>query len=203
MKKAKEITAFLLVLLIFVGVAWGIDKVYNESRTPQIKWQVIDSTTSADNEVTDLAVDERTYTTVVAAIAAASSTSDGDGEISIYPIPDGWNAIRLRCIGVADNGTVTYQIYLGTLALRGTDCELVNAGQLAFVIGTQVSTTSTYELADAVTVTPYCWPKSWGYATNPDTELVAEASIDLLGADILIAVPTTASCDAKLLGKGF
>lgn len=289
MRRVKEISIVIVILLVLaVGVCHGTDKVYSEMRTPQNKWQIIDATTSADNEVSDLAVTERTYTTIVAAIAAAASPSDGDGEISIFPIPDGWNGIRLRAIGITADGTATYQIYLGTLALRGTDCEMVNAGQLAWVVGTQtsiydqitftsggtyvpkpgdivtgnssgktavvVSTTRLggtwvggnasgtityrsasgtftssetvkiidsqgvtradvlthaasdlvdFELADAVTVTAYCWTKSWGYASNPDTELVAEASLDLMGADVLIAVCTTASADCKLLGKGF
>lgn len=283
MRKAK----ILIVIILLATKAYGIDKVYNETRTPQNKWQIIDETTSADNEATDLAGTERTYTTIVAAIAAASSASDGDGEISIFPIPDGWNGIRLRAAGITADGTVTHQIYLGTLGLRGTDCEMVNAGQLAWTIGTQtsiydqitftsggvyvpragdtvtgnssgetavvVSTTLSsgswagsdaagtityksasgaftsgetvkiidsrgethldvlthaasdlidFELADAVTVTPYCWTKSWGYA-SPGSNLAAEASIDLMGADLLIAVPTTASADCKLLGKGF
>lgn len=195
----KRLAISVLIILSLVSACWAVDRVYSETRTPQDKWQVIDTTSSAGTEPTDLAVTERTYTTVLTAIAAAAS---GDDEIAVFPIQGGWNAIRLRCIGITDNGTITYQIYLGTLANRGTDCELVKAGQLAFVIGTQVSVTSTYEMADAVTVTSYCWPKSWGVA-SPGAELVAEATIDLIGADVLIAVPTVASCDAKLLGKGF
>jgi len=197
----KRVIVALVLIGLLAGVAWAIDLVHSETRTPQAKWQVVDTTTSADAEATDLAVTERTYATVVAAIAAATA-GVGDGEISIYRIPDGFNAARFRCIGITGDGTATYQIYFGTLAVRGTDCELAKAGQLAFVIGTQASITSGYELADAVTVTSYCWPVSWGSA-SPSGNLVAEASIDLLGADILIAVPTTASANCKLLIKGF
>lgn len=214
MRRAKEISIIILILLAFVTVVWGIDGIYHyntysemvepgQLHTAKNTWVVIDATTSSGDEPNDLAVDERTYATVSAA------AEGGDDEISIYGdsaaeriVMSSWNAVRFRCIGITDNGTATYQIYLGTLGIGGTDCELVKAGQLAFVVGTQVSTTSTYELADAVTVTAYCWSKSWGYS-NPGSELVAEAKIDLMGADIIVAVPTTASADCKLIAKGY
>lgn len=167
----------------------------------QVAWNTIDATTAAGTEPQDLAVTERTYLTVVAAIAAASS-GDGDEEISYARLPPTWNALRFRAIGVTADGTATYQIYLGTLA-GGTDCELAKAGQLAFVIGTQASITSTYELADAVTVTAYDWAKSWGSAGTADSERTAEAAIDIMGADLIVVVPTTASADCKLLVKGY
>lgn len=198
-KNYRIAAAAILAILILVGAAWSIDLVYNESRTAQVSWKVVETVTSAGTEPTDLAVTERTYTTILAAIAAAA---DGDDEIEIFSVPDGWNIMRFRCIGITENGTVTHQIYLGTLASRGTNCEMVKAGQLAWVIGTQASTTSTYEMADAVTVTPYCWPKPW-VSSNPGSNLVAEAAIDLMGADIVIVVTTAASCNAKLLGKGY
>jgi len=164
----------------------------------QVAWNTIDATTSAGTEPTDLAVTERTYVTVVAAIAADAS---GDGEISYARIPPTWNALRFRAIGITENGTATYQIYLGTLA-AGTDCELAKAGQLAFVIGTQASITSGYELADAVTVTAADWAKSWGSA-SPGSDQCAEAAIDIMGADLVMVVPTTASADCKLIVKGY
>jgi len=119
----------------------------------QVAWQVLDTTSSSGTEPTDPAVDERTYDTLTTAITTASS---GDDEISYAHIPPTWNGLRFRCIGITNNGTTTYQIYLGTLA-GGTDCILVNAGQLAFTVGQQVSDTSTYELADAVTITAKDW----------------------------------------------
>lgn len=197
----KRLIVVLVLIGLLTGVCWAINLVHSETRTPQIKWQIIDTTTSAGAETTDLAVDERTYATVVAAMAAATA-GVADGEISIYRIPDSHNAGRFRCGGIAADGTATYQIYLGTLALRGTDCDLVNAGQLAFVVGTQESSIADCNLADAVTVTQYCWPKSWGSA-SPGSELVAEASLDFMGADILIIVPTTASANSWLFMKGF
>ncbi len=124
--------------------------------TDRSGWRVVDETTSADNEATDLGVTERTYQAVkIAILAEAATPSDGDGEISILDIPNSWNAIHFRGLGITDGGTVTYQVYLGTLGDGNRDvdvttaqitagiapfnCTLVNAGQLAFTIGTQES----------------------------------------------------------------
>lgn len=214
MRRAKEISVVILVLLGLVAVAWGIDAVYTankagsivqpgQAHTAQSAWAIVDATTSDGKEPNDLLVDERTYAAVVAAVAAAASTTDGDIEISVYAIPTWINAGRFRSGGVVDNDTATYQIYLGTLGPGGTDCDLANAGQLVFTMGTQESSIADCNLADAVTVTPYCWPKSWGYATNADADLVAEATLDLMGADILVAVPTETSTDCWLFMKGF
>lgn len=111
--------------------------------TERNKWVIADETTSSGTEPTDLAVTERTYQLVKAAITAASS---GDDEISVFGIPRGWNAIRFKGIGITDDGTYTNQIYLGTLGdgnkdadSTGEDTELVYAAQLAWVIGTQSS----------------------------------------------------------------
>ena len=95
----------LLIAVLFVSILYAIEPVYLYDRngthvnpgqlhTGKNTWVVIDATTSADNEVTNLAADERTYATVVAAIAAASSTSDGNGEISIYGES---NNVELEC----------------------------------------------------------------------------------------------------------
>jgi hypothetical protein len=174
--------------------------------TERYTWQVLDTTSSTGDEPTDLAVGERTYQGVKTAIAAAVG---GDGEISVFDIPRGWNGIRLRAIGITNNGTATYSIYSGTLGktdASGTanDCELKYVGSFAFVIGTQASTTATYELADQLVVTSSYWP-SGVTVVNPgtETERVAEAAFDLLGDDILVLVATTASADCKLLGKGY
>ena len=174
--------------------------------TPRNTWVVIDTTSSTGDEPLDLTVTGRTYTTVKAAIVAALN---GDDEISILDIPRDWNAVRLRAIGITDDGTATYQIYLGTLGDGNRDvdstsanCELAYLGQFAFVIGTQASTTSTYEMADTLTITPSDWSEIPA-AKSPTGNRVAEGIVDLLGADLLIAVPTTATADCKLLGKGY
>ena len=216
MRKVKELSVIILILLVLASACWAVDAMFTYTKNRQVvqpgqihtahnTWVDIDATTSTGTEPTDLAVTERTYTTVVAAIAAASS---GDEEISIYgddaaeiKIMESWNAVRFRCIGITDGGSITYQIYLGTLN-GGTDCELAKAGQLVFTIGTQASITSTYELADTVAVTPYDWPRSWGYA-SPVGNQVCEAVIDFIGADLIVAVCTSANCDTKLLAKGY
>ena len=206
----KKIVTVLISLVLLVGICWAIDQTYLYDKegahvdpgalhTVRNAWVVVDSTTSDGTEPTDPNVSERTYTAIAAAIAAAQN---GDDEISIYSIPRGGNAGRFRCIGITDGANVVYEIYLGTLGQGGTDCELAKAGQLDFTIGTQASTTSGYEFADAVTVTAYCWPKSWTTKT-PGNELVAETAIDFMGADCMVVVATTAACDCKLLLKVF
>ena len=82
------------------------------------------------------------------------------------------------------------------------DTNLTNLGELAFVIGTQVSTTSTYEMADAVTVTAKDSADSWVSAGAGGTNRTAEATIDLHGSNVLVIVPTTCSADSRLLIKG-
>ncbi|GAG12617.1 unnamed protein product, partial [marine sediment metagenome] len=169
-------------------------------------WTVIDTTSSTGDEPTDLTVTERTYQTAKAAQIAAVG---GDGEISIFDIPRGWNSIRLRAIGITNDGTYTVQVYAGTLGdgnrdadSTAADCELAYIGQFAFVVGTQVSTTSTYEIADTVVFTTSDWIKTVT-PVSPTGNRVAEVMLDLAGADVVVIVPTVASADAKLIGKGF
>ncbi len=191
----------LKLLLVFLAVfcfAFSWAHTRSQLQTVQNKWIVVDTTTSAGNGPLDLAVNEMTYLTVVDAIIADSCD---DGDISIYLIPQSYNSGRFRCLGISDNNAITYQIYLGTLD-EGTDCELVKAGQLAFTIGTQVSTHTGYEFADAVTVTEYSWVKSWG-SSSPGGDDVAEAALDLMGADLLVVAATTSDCNCMLLIKGF
>ncbi len=189
----KKIIAIVVILLL-VAVCYAADQVRSESHTVQNRWVVVDSTSTAGDEPNDLTVSERTY------LSYDDAAEGGDAEISIYKISTAMNTGRFRCIGYSEEN-VTHQIYLGTLG-GGTNCELVKAGQLAWAVGTQVSTTTDYEMADAVTVTSYCWTKSWSSST-PGSELVAEATIDLMGADILVIVPTVSDCNSRLLFKGF
>ncbi len=210
MKKLTIPFLCVAAFLWFIGIAYARITYYpsgdaeglgqgNTLMSSQIAWNVLDSTTAADNEVTDLGATERTYLTVLAAIAAASSSSDGDGEITITRIPPTWNAIRFRNIAKT-GGSITQQIYLGTLG-NGTDCEFAKAGQLVWTTGAQASTVTDYLLADEVAVTAYCWNKSWG-SQSPVSDLVAEATIDVLGADLVMVVTTVTNVDCKLLGKG-
>lgn len=216
MRKVKQISTIILILLIVATVAWGIDQIYTTNRhgvivdpgqlhTAKKAWVVIDAHESDSTEPTALGNTEKTYLTVVAAIAAASS---GDEEISIYGddqaerlVMSGWNTVKFRCIGTTNGGVITYQIYFGTLEPGDTDCELVKVGQLAFVIGQQASITTDYEMADTLVVTPYCWSKSWGTA-SPVADLCAEARIDMMEANIIVALCSSANCDAKLIATG-
>lgn len=214
MQRIKKLSIILIVFLAAVTACWAIEGIYHynisgdkvqpgQIHTTQSNWVQIDSTSSTGDEPNDLAVGERTYATVAAA------AEGGDDEISIYGDAateideiDGWNAVRFRCIGITNNQSVTYQIYVGAMEPGDTDCNLAKVGQLAFTVGQQVSSTSTYELADAVTITTADWPKSWSSA-NPGSDQVAEASIDLMGANLIVAVPTVAGCDCQLLAKGY
>lgn len=179
-----------------------------ESHTTRDPWEIFggEGVLATGAEPTDLGVTERTYLTVLAAIAADSS---GDGKIRVQLLHEnpGWDRLKFRATGVTDNGTSTWQIYAGTLGrapVEGvTDCVLVKIGQLAFVVGTQASLTSGYELADAVTVTEgFSAPNAWSTA-SPGSEGVAETEIDLRGADVVIAVPTVITNDAQLLVSGY
>jgi hypothetical protein len=92
-------------------------------------------------------------------------------------------------------------LYTGTLG-RGSNCDLSYIGTLAFTVGTQVSTYSTYKFADQVTVTEGGTTADWISESAADNR-VAEASIDLQGDDTIIVVPIqgSLSADAKLLVK--
>jgi hypothetical protein len=214
MKKLVIVVSLLLACVVYAQLQPVIQYDTSAQRvdpgqlhTTKRAWVTLDSTSSAGTEPTDLAVTERTYATVVAAIATAAN---GDDEISIYGDDDGerreissWNGVRFRCIGTTNDGTATYEVDAGTLTIGGTDCNLAYMGQLAFTIGTQTSTTATYELADTLTAPSASdWTSSWTSVT-PTGNRVAEAKIDLQGADLLVLVPTTASADCQLLGKGF
>jgi len=184
-----------ILTLLIVCVFFIFGATYTVTQTEQTEWQVIDTTTSAGDEPNDLAVGERTYTTVSAA------AEGGDEEISIFNVPEGANSARLRVIGATNNQSVTYQIYIGTKAAQW-NCDLAKVCQLAFTVGQQASYINGYEYADTVTVTEYCLVKDVG-SSSPGSDLVAEVAFDLMGADIIVAVPTTADCNCKLLFKGY
>ncbi len=210
----KFFIGLICVLMIFaIGASRTLQQ--NKLVTHREVWRVGETCTSAGAEATALAVNERTFQTVLAVIAAATDRSTADGEIEWFIVPNGWNSARFTAIGITDNGTYTVDVFSGTLGggikvtdnlaqanAKLDDCNLTHIGTLAFVIGTQVSTASTYELADAVTVTTKDATTSWTSASNAADD-TAEAKIDLQGADVLIFVPTTCSADSKLLIKGY
>jgi hypothetical protein len=168
---------------------------------------VLDSTTSTGTEPTALAVGERTLLTVEAAIEAASS---GDDEISICrdivatrAITKA-NVLKLRVLGSgSDSDDIVYELYTGTLG-NDNDCSLVHLGTLTCILGTQVSHLTGYNFCDSISYTPtrtgdIYIERSPGSTSNE----VAELYIDLEGADTIVALCSTADCDAKLIGKFF
>ena len=176
--------------------------------TARNTWRAIATVASAGDEATDLGADELTYQDVVTAIAAAA---DGDEKICIYDIPRDWNAIRLRAAGITNDGTAQYEIYLGTLgdgnkhsASTTADCDLNYVGQLAFIIGTQQTSVvgTTYELADACTTTTGQWEATIT-TISPGGNRVAGVTVDLLGADVIVIVPTAGNANHALLAKGY
>ena len=211
--KKSVLVIFVTFFVLLLGAARTAQRY--QLVTHQDIWRVAEACTSADAEATALAVGERTFQTVLAAIAAATDRSTGDGEIEWYITPDSWNSIRFTAIGITDNGTYTVDVFTGSLssAVKSTDslaeanaklddCNLTHIGTLAFVIGTQASTTSGYEMADAVTVTTKDATTSWTSASNAADD-TAEAVIDIQGANVIIFVPTTCTANSKLLITGY
>lgn len=206
----KKILLIGLIAVCLLLPAWAARHAYSPSApaegvgqgyalmSSQIVWQVLDTTTSSGTEPTSLGVAERTYKTVVAAVVAASS---GDEEISYTKIPPTWNGIRIRCIGITENADVAYDVHAGTLG-NEDDCELALLGTLTYIIGTQASTTSGYEMADTLTVTAGDWTATAG-ATSPTGDGLADYAMNLLGADFIVVVPVTVDVDCKLLIKGY
>lgn len=212
----KKRYVFLAMVLLVVTLGAVRTAQQNKLVTHQEIWRVAETCTSADAIPTALAVGERTFQTVLAAIAAQVNRSTGDGEIEWYIIPKMWNSVRFTAIGIANDGTYTVDIFSGTLGggikesdnlpqanAKLDDCNLTHIGTLAFIIGLQVSTTSGYEMAQSVTVTTKDATTSWTSAGTVDADDTAEAAIDLQGADVLVFVPTACSADSKLLIKGY
>lgn len=179
-------------------------------------WEAVGLVLAAGDDPVDLTVARRTYQTAKAAQTAALN---GDEKITIFDLPREVNGLRFRCRGVTEDAAVTWQIYAGTLGdgFRdgdGTtqDCDLAYLGQLEFVIGAQVATDALL-IADTLTITESDWGKRWGYSINggstrppntiTNTNRISEGWIDLMGADVIVAVPTTIGTNATLVLKGF
>ncbi len=208
MKKFKWISIIVLTAMLAGVFAWPpIEKaaayytsvVASEQATVYGAWQVVGTFASSGGAATDLAVGERTYLTILAAIAADSSN---DGQIVVYSVPFGANAMRFRNIGLAAAGDHVYQVYTGAKG-GASDCAFVKRGTLTFKTGSQASTTASYEYADLLTVSNTSASSSAWTVANPGdgSELVAEAFIDLQGDDMIVIVPTTLDDNSKLLGK--
>lgn len=204
----KRLILIVVLACALAGMVFAFEGVYSVDRrgstvdpgqlhTPHNRYVVIATTVNAGDEPNALAVGERTY---LLALAAAEG---GDSKIEVYPtsgtLAGGDNRVQFWCIGITDGANIIYDIHAGTLG-KGTDCELEYMGELDFTIGTQASTTATYEMADAVTVTPSDSVLGWS-SVSPGGNRVAAGRIDLDGKDFVIVVPTTVGCNAKLLAK--
>ena len=202
---------------LIIGIVLGIAVVFctaamraqlgSELCTPNFPFAIAATWTLAGTEPTALAVGERTYKTIVAAIAAAAEDA-GDEEIEIYTLPYGTNAIRIRCVGVtANTGVTTFDVLSGTYNTGIEDCAMTLRGTLTFTMGTQVSAYSTYECGDILTLTASsdaASTSSWTIA-NPATgsETVAEALLDMQGDDRVVLVPTATNQNAYVLIKPY
>jgi len=216
----KKLTAIVIVLL-FVGICYAqmtpvviYDRYRKEfdpgaQQTYSNVWASVASNSSSGDEPANLGTASRTYSVVRSLIGANAS---GTGEIKLASITPRDNRCRFRCLGNADNASVVYQLYIGTLGnakhsweaglSSGTDCILAYAGQLTWTIGLQSSTESNYNVADTIAVTSSDWAMGW-ITVSPGSDRVAEAYIDFMGADTLVMIPTTLGCDAQLIMKGF
>lgn len=105
----------------------------NALHTIQSGWIIVETENSGDTEANAWTTTERTRKVSEALIVANAAN---ETNISTFRIPAKWNGMRFRAAGIADDGTVTHLIYLGTLG-GGQDCELTYVGQLAWVIGPQ------------------------------------------------------------------
>lgn len=158
-------------------------------------WVALNKAASSGASLSALGVAERTYSAVqdLASTRRASIFRVGDVRTT------GGNGIRIRCLGAADTNNMVYEVYIGTLAQK-SDCDLTYLGSLDFTTGTQVSSTTGYNLCSQVTVTEGDTTADWDFE-SADDDRVAEATIDLQGEDVLVIVPTTLGGDAILQGK--
>lgn len=203
-------TTIIILVLLLAGVAIAAERMFILNRNGEIinpdvqteraAWEVLSAVLDAGDEPNDLAVDERTYATVLTA------NEGGDSKITTFTLFDkpNWENIRIRGIGITNEQDTIYQIYFGTLgSASATDCELVKVAQLTFKTGTQVSTTADYEMADTLTTSDASTWSQTLTTKSPTGELVAEFTTNLAGADLIVVVQTTVPANAKLLIKGF
>jgi hypothetical protein len=134
MKKLFYIMIGMALLIVAGASLTSVSQVDGDAlHTIQSGWAIAESENSADTQAAALGKSQRMKKRLDALIAA---NANEEAQISIMPIPAKWNAIRLRAIGITENGTVTHEIYFGTLG-GGLDCDLTYAGQLAWIIGQQ------------------------------------------------------------------
>ena len=208
-RKGMGIVSFLLLLMILFCCTMAIMPVEaqrpNTSRegvslsTTQFRWDTAATWLSANGAATTPSVTQRTYLTVLAAIAA---DANNQAEIRLYNIPSGANGMRFRAIGITDGQSLVVDVLAGSRA-GNTDCAFSLMGTLTFTIGTQLSDTATYEFADTLVVTADSGTTATWTTASPADNSVAETRIDLMGADMLVLVPTTIGVNSKLLVKWY
>ncbi len=202
--------AALLILLATVTVPYAARFSYQPSGpaegvdsgaallSSQIEWIRLASAASGGAEPADIDGADRTFVRLASSVANSVSGYD---KVAVTRIPASWNNVRFRSVAIAENATITYQIYLGTLG-SGTDCTLAKFAQLAFVIGTASSTIGSHLLADTLVVTVNDWLGATS-TSSPANDRVAEVSVNCLGADVIAIIPTVVSADSYLLIKGY
>ena len=181
----------IIIILLLCGLCFALERTQpfnidgvvvdpGQLHTVKDTWVILDETTSADTEPSNLAVTVRTYQLVKAAISTAAS---GDDEISVFDVPRSWNGIRFRAIGITDGGTATYQIYAGTLGdgnldsgSTSEDCDLAYIGQFAFTVGTQSSIYHQTAFTSGGTRTPVAGETVTG-ATSGETAVIISITI--------------------------
>jgi hypothetical protein len=100
-------------------------------------------------------------------------------------------------------GTIQYRSSSGTF----TNSETVNivnpfGVRQANVLTHAASDLVVFEWADTLVVTAKSWGASWS-SVSPADDTIAEAELDVKGADFLVALPSTCDADGKLLVKGY
>lgn len=98
-------------------------------------------------------------------------------------------------------GTLLVRTQNGTFQSENLNLTALNGDTLSDVM-TIGGDMSRFELADTIVPTTSDWINPWG-SRSPISDRVAETDIDLSGADVVIAVPTTVTADCKLLVKAF
>lgn len=127
-------------------------------------------------------------------------TGNDSGEtaviVSIVETASTWSA------GTAA-GTITYRSSTGTF----TSQETVSIKRRNRVLASNAlkhanSDLVLFEWADTLTVTAKSWGATWS-SFSPADDTIAEAELDVKGADFLVILPSTCDADAKLLIKGY
>ena len=203
---------FILIALSAVLLTLPLSGAFvgTRSLTASDSWVRTATFSATGAEPTALAVTERTYLTVNAAITA---NANGDGKIKIIYAPPGATAARFRFLGTTNNNANIYDVLTGCLArdpddstkLLNTDCEYSLRGTLTATTGTQASITTDYEMADTLALTASSDAASTSFWTiaspGTGTETVAEALLDVQGDNIIVLVPTTLACDGIVIVK--